>query len=69
MRKSVDGGDPIYLDSPITLCGRADLNTTRFFSGSLAELSIFDNALTGQQVAYLHGQGINGLKNVSAPSA
>jgi len=69
VRKAVDGGDPIYLDSPITLCGRMDLNATRFFSGRLAELSVFDAALTPTQVAYLHAQGIAGMRNVSAPRA
>jgi hypothetical protein len=50
VRKLVSGGDPMFLDSPITLCGRVDLNAERFFSGRLAELSIFDNSLTKQQV-------------------
>ena len=40
----------MFLNSPITLCGRVDLDADRFFSGRLAELSIFDNALTKQQV-------------------
>ena len=51
VKKLVSGGDPMFLNSPITLCGRVDLNADRFFDGRLAELSIFDNALTRPQVA------------------
>lgn len=50
VKKLVSGGDPMFLNSPITLCGRVDLNADRFFSGRLAELSIFDDALNKQQV-------------------
>ena len=53
VKKLVSGGDPMFLNSPITLCGRVDLNADRFFDGRLAELSIFDNALTRPQVAAL----------------
>jgi hypothetical protein len=53
VKKLVSGGDPMFLNSPITLCGRVDLNADRFFDGRLAELSIFDNALTRPQVAFL----------------
>lgn len=49
MRKLVSGGDPMFLDSPITLCGRVDLEPSRFFSGRLAELTIFDTDLSGKQ--------------------
>jgi hypothetical protein len=53
VKKLVSGGDPMFLSSPITLCGRVDLNADRFFR--LAELSIFDEALNKQQVALLNG--------------
>ena len=46
----MDGGLPIFLDGNITLCARADLSATRFFSGRVAELSLYNSALTSAQV-------------------
>lgn len=63
--KTIDGGDPIYLNSPITLCGRVDADPERAFSGRLTALTIFDDALSPNQVASLYAQGIGGLTNVS----
>jgi hypothetical protein len=49
--KTIDGGDPIYLDSNITLCGRGDKTGSRAFTGRLTSLYIFDDALSPAQVA------------------
>ena len=35
---AVDGGAPMLLDGNITLCARADLNSSRFFDGALCAL-------------------------------
>ena len=32
----VDGGAPLLLDGNITLCGRSDLDSSRFFNGAPA---------------------------------
>src|SRR5690348_16375813 len=56
----VSGGEPVLLDGKITLCGRADLDSVRFFSGLLAQLSIFNTTLTAADVANLYLQGISG---------
>ncbi len=47
------------------LCGRADVDPERAFTGRLTALTIFDNALSPAQVVSLHGQGVGGLTNVS----
>ena len=48
------GGGPLALDGTLTLCARADLEPTRFFSGSIAFLKIFNVALTGAQMRALY---------------
>lgn len=46
----VDGGRPIYADGPIVLCDRADHFPGRTFDGNIAQLSIYDAALTENNV-------------------
>ena len=46
----VDGGRAIYADGPITLCDRADRTPGRGFNGRLAQLAIYDAALTESNV-------------------
>lgn len=64
--KTIDGGDPIYLDSPITLCGRADKDPERAFTGRLTALTIFDDALSPAQVPPIATIGYCCTINVSA---
>lgn len=47
------GGSPAQLTGPVTLCGRADLDPDRFFSGSLAGLMAWARPLGPDQVAAL----------------
>jgi hypothetical protein len=50
----VDGGMPLKLDSGnIYLCGRADGDPDRHYSGSIAHLQIFDETLKPSQVWFL----------------
>ena len=51
LRLQVDGGRPIYADGPITLCDRADRVPGRNFDGRLAQLSIYDAALSEGNVS------------------
>ena len=46
----VDGGRSIYADGPITLCDRADRVPGRGFDGRLAQLAIYDAALSESNV-------------------
>eukprot|EP00216_Chloropicon_sp_CCMP2111_P006625 CAMPEP_0198234118 /NCGR_PEP_ID=MMETSP1446-20131203/211_1 /TAXON_ID=1461542 ORGANISM="Unidentified sp, Strain CCMP2111" /NCGR_SAMPLE_ID=MMETSP1446 /ASSEMBLY_ACC=CAM_ASM_001112 /LENGTH=1741 /DNA_ID=CAMNT_0043914847 /DNA_START=161 /DNA_END=5386 /DNA_ORIENTATION=- len=48
-----DGGNPLMLDGPIHLCGRADRDIQRHFGGKLAHLSLWDDALTPEQIAQM----------------
>lgn len=48
----VDGGKPIYADGPIVLCDRADHMPGRTFDGKIAQLTIFDAALTENNVRF-----------------
>ncbi|KAJ9525255.1 hypothetical protein QJQ45_020782 [Haematococcus lacustris] len=50
----VDGGDPIQLTGPISLCGRADGDPNRGFPGWLSQLMVFDIALTPDDVAAMY---------------
>ncbi|KAK9797358.1 hypothetical protein WJX73_002152 [Symbiochloris irregularis] len=51
----VDGGQPIYLNTAdIFLCSRSDEDTSRYFSGSLANLAIWNEPLTAAQVSALY---------------
>jgi hypothetical protein len=50
----VTGGGPMALGGVPTLCARADLEPTRMYTGSLANLRIFDSALTAAQIKALY---------------
>ncbi|KAG1665487.1 hypothetical protein FOA52_007619 [Chlamydomonas sp. UWO 241] len=45
-----DGGEPIMLTGPISVCGRADLDPSRTFAGRVSQLMIFDEALTANDI-------------------
>lgn len=49
-RLAVTGGDPLELEGDIVLCGRNDLDPSRFFSGNIAHLMIFNESLTAEQM-------------------
>lgn len=44
------------ISAPITLCARSDLQPERFYSGSLANLGIYNVPLTAAQIASLYTQ-------------
>jgi hypothetical protein len=51
----ITGGGPMdFASGPLVLCARPDLEPGRFLSGSLSNLMLFDQALSGGQVAALH---------------
>ncbi|KAK9917704.1 hypothetical protein WJX75_007350 [Coccomyxa subellipsoidea] len=50
----IDGGRPIYADGPIVLCDRADHFAGRSFDGKIAQLSVYDAALTENNIALLY---------------
>lgn len=50
----VDGGKPMHINGNIVLCGRSDESAMRGYSGSLAELAIWDGTLTPAQVAAIY---------------
>lgn len=54
----VTGGDPAFLDGVITLCGRGDRDPTRFFTGHLASLQLWDWPLAEGEVAALYGEWV-----------
>jgi hypothetical protein len=50
----VDGGGPLRLDGPITLCGRVDGDPGRRFTGAMSQLVLFDQALAATEVWQLY---------------
>eukprot|EP00884_Botryococcus_braunii_P015271 jgi/Botrbrau1/2427/Bobra.0395s0049.1 len=58
LQRSVDGGDPMYIDGKINLCARSNMMADRFYDGRIAQLSIFDSSLSPGEVRqiYLAGQ-------------
>ncbi len=50
----ISGGRPISVDGPIVLCDRADHLPGRTFDGKIAQLSIYDAALTENNVRPSH---------------
>ena len=46
----ISGGAPIYLNNPIILCARSDLDPNRFLDGSVAHLALYNTALSNEQV-------------------
>ena len=51
---SLDGGNPMNLTGNIILCGRLEGDAARGYDGQLAELTIFDSALTAPQIEALY---------------
>ena len=47
---TVDGGDPIFVDGDLVLCGRSDFSSDRFFNGKIAHMAIFDYPLDNATV-------------------
>ena len=52
--REVDGGKPLEIDGSIVLCGRSDDTAQRGFTGSLAELALWNTAITAQQVSAIY---------------
>lgn len=50
---NVPGGDPIYINGSVVLCGRSDLVPDRGFHGKLAQFTVFNDSLTSQGVRWL----------------
>ena len=50
----MDGGGPMRLDGPITLCGRVDGDPSRRFTGALSQLALFDQTLSEEEVLQLY---------------
>lgn len=46
-----DGGDSMYLNNSVYLCGRADGDGDRFFSGSVAQAGFYNEALNASSIA------------------
>lgn len=44
----------MQIDGEMVLCGRSDETAQRGFTGSLAELAIWDTAITAQQVSAIY---------------
>ena len=49
----MDGGDPMHLDGYVYLCGRDSSDQTRGYSGSMAQLTMFNSALTSAHITSL----------------
>jgi hypothetical protein len=50
----VDGGKPLEIDGDIVLCGRSDESAQRGYTGSLAELAIWNTVVTAAQVSEIY---------------
>jgi hypothetical protein len=50
----VGGGAPMDIQGNITLCAVSDLDPNRFYDGRLADLSIYDRALTPLEVTNIY---------------
>ena len=50
----MDGGKALEIDGDIVLCGRSDETAQRGYTGSLAELAIWDTAITAAQVSEIY---------------
>ena len=46
------GGDPLLINNSVHLCGRADSELDRFFDGTLAALSFFNQSLMPADVSW-----------------
>ena len=54
--QQIVGGEPMMLTGNIVLCGRSTGDATRGYSGRLAELAIWNNALTAPQILAIFQQ-------------
>lgn len=61
------GGAPITLDGTLYLCSRSDKDPARFFSGSLANLRIFNSALQAEQVKAMYDADAQAAYAKAAP--
>ena len=65
MAVDIDGGAPMLLDGNITLCARADLNSSRFFDGALQMLLSYRCASPSAVLAHTQGQRTSDIKHVT----
>lgn len=65
----VDGGDPMNLTGSIVLCSRSDDPSDRHLDGNLAYLSLYDEALQGEQIAALYAAVQEKNSTVTATAA
>ena len=54
IQRDVNGGKPMVIDGKMALCGRSDDTSQRGYTGSLAELAIWDTVLTADQVSAIY---------------
>ena len=54
VERDVEGCRPMVIDGKMALCGRSDDTTQRGYTGSLAELAIWDAGLTADQVSAVY---------------
>lgn len=66
---TVPGGDPIYINGSLVLCGRSDLVPDRGFHGKLAQFSVFNDSLTSQGVRLPFSSATNFRALVLLPCA
>lgn len=62
----VDGGDPMQLDGVLSLCGRADGDADRFYTGLVAQLGLWNEPLTAEAIQELYNH-IDQHMEVPAP--
>ncbi|KAL4426385.1 hypothetical protein ABPG77_004679 [Micractinium sp. CCAP 211/92] len=55
--KTATGGGPMNLTGNFTLCSRSDLEPTRFFSGSLAHLFVWNRSVTPEEMRLIYESG------------
>ncbi|CAK0785312.1 hypothetical protein CVIRNUC_008519 [Coccomyxa viridis] len=68
MQRDVDGGKPMVIDGKMALCGRSDDTPQRGYTGSLAELAIWNAVLTADQVSAIYKSGLGYPPMPEAPS-
>ena len=64
--RAVDGGKAMEIDGDMVLCGRSDEMGQRGYTGSLAELAIWNTAITPQQVALIY-TSVSSLSPIGKP--
>ncbi|KAK2080285.1 hypothetical protein QBZ16_000138 [Prototheca wickerhamii] len=53
---SVNGGDAMNMTGDLTLCARSDLEASRFFTGDVTQLRVWNQSLSAAQFAALYQQ-------------